>query len=241
MKNVIKLYTTRDSVIFKKEENIMTYQEFFEQFKTKFEGTDVSSIQEHLAFQFNITDDEAGGIFYVEIKDGQLYIEPYDYYDRDACFYGTPDVLMKLAEGSLDPVAAYSENQLGIDGDMDKAIRLKEIVDSKKQVKKAPVKSTAKKEAKKSVKKPAEKKTKTTAKAAEKKTKAADKKEETKKEEVKKEEVKVAAKKEEAKKEEVKAAAKKVADVKAVEEKKPVEKKAAKKETTKKPAKKVEK
>ena len=60
----------------------MTYAEYFADFKGRFMGADVSDIKEHLAFQFNIEDDEAGGSFYVEVKDGILNIEPYEYFDN---------------------------------------------------------------------------------------------------------------------------------------------------------------
>ena len=60
----------------------MTYAEFFYEIKNKFMGADLSDITEHLAFQFNIEDEEAGGIFYVEVKDGVLSVEPYEYFDR---------------------------------------------------------------------------------------------------------------------------------------------------------------
>ena len=110
----------------------MTYAEYFADFKGRFMGVDVSDIKEHLAFQFNIEDDEAGGSFYVEVKDGILKIEPYDYYDRDARFTCTPYVLDKIADGELDPVAAFTEQKLKVDGNIDKALRFKEIVDMKK-------------------------------------------------------------------------------------------------------------
>ncbi len=61
----------------------MTYAEFFSQIKGEFMNADVSDITEHLAYQFNITG-EASGIFYVEVKDGKLNVEPYEYFDRDA-------------------------------------------------------------------------------------------------------------------------------------------------------------
>ncbi len=48
--------------------------------------SDVSDISEHLAFQFNITG-EAEGIFYAEVKDGALAVEPYEYFDRGCDFY----------------------------------------------------------------------------------------------------------------------------------------------------------
>lgn len=129
----------------------MTYEEFFNEFKGKFAGADVSDIHEHLAFQFNIEDEEAGGIFYVEVKDGALYVEPYEYYDRDAIFICAPDVLLKIADGKKDPIAAFTEQKLRVEGNIDKALRLKEIIESKQAEKKE--KSAAKKAADKVVKK----------------------------------------------------------------------------------------
>ena len=132
----------------------MTYADFFSEFKQKFEGTDVSDITEHLAYQFNIEDDQAGGAFYVEVKDGQLHIEPYEYYDRDAAFTCKPETLNKIIEGELDPVLAFSLRKLKVDGSLDKALRLKALVEKKKQgeesrKKEAEKKPEAKKEAKK--------------------------------------------------------------------------------------------
>ena len=122
----------------------MTYAEFFQEMKGKFMGADVSGIQEHLAYQFCIEDEEAGGIFYVEVKDGQLYVEPYEYYDKHANFIASPDTFRKIAEGKLDPVKAYTTNKLRVEGDVDKALRLKEIIDLKKKMEKK-AKAAAKK------------------------------------------------------------------------------------------------
>lgn len=95
-------------------------------------GADVSDIKEHLAFQFNIEDEQAGGAFYVEVKDGTLYVEPYEYYDRDAIFICAPDVLFAIADGKMDPVAAFTAQKLRVEGSIEKALRLKEIIDLKK-------------------------------------------------------------------------------------------------------------
>ena len=111
----------------------MTYADFFYEIKNKFMGTDVSDIHEHLAFQFDIEDEEAGGIFYVEVKNGQLFVEPYEYYDRDAKFISDPDTFMKIAEGKLDPVMAFTIQKLKVEGNIDKALRLKEIIDLKQK------------------------------------------------------------------------------------------------------------
>lgn len=109
----------------------MTYADFFYEIKGKFMGADVSDIHEHLAFQFNIEDPEAGGAFYVEVKEGVLYVEPYEYYDRDAMFICAPDVLLKIADGEMDPVAAFTAQKLRVEGNIEKALRLKEIIELK--------------------------------------------------------------------------------------------------------------
>ena len=100
----------------------MTYAEFFSEMKGKFMEADVSNIQEHLAFQFNITG-EAGGIFYIEIKNGELHVEPYEYYDRDAMFTCSADTLKKLESGKLDPILAVTLQKLKVEGNIDKALR----------------------------------------------------------------------------------------------------------------------
>ena len=107
----------------------MTYAEFFSEMKGKFMEADVSNIQEHLAFQFNITG-EAGGIFYIEIKNGELHVEPYEYYDRDAMFTCSADTLKKLETGKLDPILAVTLQKLKVEGNIDKALRFKELLDS---------------------------------------------------------------------------------------------------------------
>ncbi|MDE7478033.1 MAG: SCP2 sterol-binding domain-containing protein, partial [Lachnospiraceae bacterium] len=94
---------------------------------------DVSDIHEHLAYQFNIEDEEAGGAFYVEVKDGVLYVEPYEYYDRDAMFTCKPSVLEKIATGEMDPVWAFTTQKLKVEGNIDKALKLNEIIQRKKK------------------------------------------------------------------------------------------------------------
>ena len=109
----------------------MTYADMFSKVKGLFMESDVSDISEHLAFQFNITG-EAEGIFYAEVKDGVLAVEPYEYFDRDAIFICSAETLFKLAEGRLDPILAFTTGKLKVEGNIDKALRLKQIIDSKK-------------------------------------------------------------------------------------------------------------
>ena len=106
----------------------MTYADMFAKVKGMLMDADVSDIQEHLAFQFNITG-EAEGIFYAEVKDGKLYVEPYEYFDRDAVFICTAETLFKLAEGKTDPVLAFTLGKLKVEGNIDKALKLKDLID----------------------------------------------------------------------------------------------------------------
>lgn len=119
----------------RKRRKDMKYAEFFSMIKGEFMGADVSDVQEHLAYQFNIIG-EAEGIFYVEVKDGKLYVEPYEYFDRDAIFICDADTLMKIADGKLDPILAVTLQKLRVEGNIDKALKFKELVDKKKGSKK---------------------------------------------------------------------------------------------------------
>lgn len=105
----------------------MTYEEIFNKVKEQFMDSDVSGIKEHLAYQFNIVG-EGEGIFYAEVRDGQLYVEPYEYFDRDVIFICTAQVLLKIASGGLDPVFAFTTGKLKIEGSVEKALMLKEFL-----------------------------------------------------------------------------------------------------------------
>ena len=95
--------------------------------KEMFMKADVSNVSEHLAFQFNITG-EGEGAFYAEVKDGVLYVEPYEYYDRDAIFICSADTLLKLASGKLDPIFAFTVGKLKVEGSLEKAMMLQKFI-----------------------------------------------------------------------------------------------------------------
>ena len=76
--------------------------------------------------------EEAVCLLYTSVKDGVLAVEPYEYFDRDAIFICSAETLFKLAEGRLDPSLAFTTGKLKVEGNIDKALRLKQIIDSKK-------------------------------------------------------------------------------------------------------------
>ncbi len=81
---------------------------------------DISSIN-FLAVQINITGDDPG-VFYVEVKDGRISVEPYEYYDRQCAISLSGDDFNRIISGKLDPIKAYDEGRLKADGDLDKAL-----------------------------------------------------------------------------------------------------------------------
>ena len=67
---------------------------------------------------------KAHGVFYVEIKNGKINVEPYEYYDRNAIITATGTNLIKLINGKLDPVVAFTTGKLKVDGDVGAALEL---------------------------------------------------------------------------------------------------------------------
>lgn len=105
----------------------MTYEELVDQVKKIAEKADAGKIQGHLVFQFNI-EGEAAGAFYLEITDGKINIQPYEYYDRDVLVTCSAETLLKIMSGKLDPILAFTTKKIRVEGDLGKAVMLKEIV-----------------------------------------------------------------------------------------------------------------
>lgn len=105
----------------------MTYEELVKKIKTAAKKADASSIKEHVAFQFNVTG-EGEGIFYLEIDNGNINVEPYEYYDRNAIIIGNADTIIKIMNGKMDPVLAFTLGKIKVEGDLGKALILKEII-----------------------------------------------------------------------------------------------------------------
>ena len=101
----------------------MTYESIVAAVRKKLSKADVSSIPGTLAFQVDV-EGKAEGISYIEIKDGQLHVEPYDYHDRNARLIINGTNLMKLVNGKLDPVLAFTTGKLKVDGDTNAAMEL---------------------------------------------------------------------------------------------------------------------
>lgn len=124
----------------------MTYEEIVQTAKIEFLKRDVSSFQQHLAVQVDIIG-EGEGAFYVELKDGNLSVEPYEYYDHHVKLIATGEDFLKITNGSLNAVVAYTTGRLHIEGDLGKALELQQIIESVKKTEKKTRKRTAKAQA----------------------------------------------------------------------------------------------
>lgn len=102
----------------------MTYESIVEATRNKFSDVDVSSVQGTMAFQIEIEGKAVNGIFYIEIKDGQVHVEPYEYYDRNAIIHINGTNWIKLINGKLDPVLAFTTGKLKVDGDINAALEM---------------------------------------------------------------------------------------------------------------------
>lgn len=105
----------------------MTYEEIVESVKKRLKGVDTSSVKDLLAIQVNITG-EGEGAFYVEVKDGVLSVEPYEYFDRQAKITMKSKNFLALMEGKLDPVAAFTLGKLKIDGSIEKVLEFSKLL-----------------------------------------------------------------------------------------------------------------
>ena len=102
----------------------LTYEQVVDAARNKFCDIDVSSVVGTRAYQINIEGKAASGIFYVEIKDGHVNVEPYEYYDRNALLRMNATNFMKLIDGKLDPILAFTLGKIKVEGDINAALEI---------------------------------------------------------------------------------------------------------------------
>jgi putative sterol carrier protein len=105
----------------------MTYEELLAAVKSAAGKADGSSVKKHLAVQFNIEGD-AAGTFYLEVRDGKIMVEPYDYKDRDILVTCKAETLLGILAGKTDVIGAYLTRKLKAEGDLGRANDLKAII-----------------------------------------------------------------------------------------------------------------
>ncbi len=109
-----------------KEVFSMTFDEILAAVREKAASANAGGT-DFLAAQINLSGNN-GGVFYVEVKDGRIAVEPYEYNDRSCAVSMSADDFVKLMNGKLDAVAAFTLGKLKVDGDISKALEFAKIV-----------------------------------------------------------------------------------------------------------------
>ncbi len=129
----------------------MTFEQAFLKVKEKFENADASQTPD-FAIQVTFTDEDCGGTFYAEVKEGKLAVEPYNYYDNNTVLDISKSALLALIAGRTSLDKAIADGEATVKGDASK------IADWKNTIKKAPAKKAPAKKAPAKTEKKAEKK-----------------------------------------------------------------------------------
>ena len=104
----------------------MTFEELVKEVQGMAKTVDPSGI-DFLAVQVNITG-EGSGVFYVEVKDGKVSVEPYEYNDRNCAITMSQENFLKLLNGKMNPVTGYTLGKIKVDGDVGKALEFSKLI-----------------------------------------------------------------------------------------------------------------
>lgn len=88
----------------------MTYEQIVEKVKKALKKVDASGVKGHLAVQVDVYG-EGEGAFYIEVKDGKVDVQPYEYFDHDLRIRCTGGEIISLVEGKkkiIEEVAAQN-------------------------------------------------------------------------------------------------------------------------------------
>ena len=104
----------------------MTFNELVTKVRNMAQTVDASN-RGFLAVQINITGKDPG-VFYVEVKDHRINVEPYEYIDRNCAITISMTNFNKLIDGKLDPVLAFTTGKLKVEGDAGKALEFSNLL-----------------------------------------------------------------------------------------------------------------
>ena len=120
----------------------MTYEKIVEKLQSKYANASVEKVDGQVAVQFNVRG-EGEGALYIKVAEGQVDVQPYEYYDRNAVVTIDSSVLLEIVDGKTDIESAYNDNRFYVDGDLGAVLLLKNIAVKKPVEKKTAEKKTA--------------------------------------------------------------------------------------------------
>ena len=92
----------------------MTFDEILTKVRTIAQKVDASGMG-FLAVQVNLTGDN-GGVFYVEVKDGAIAVEPYEYKENDIKVTASADDILLITSGKISYTELLSDGRAYGDG-----------------------------------------------------------------------------------------------------------------------------
>ena len=101
----------------------MTFFEMFDAAKAGLKNADVSGLNGHVAIQIEVTEDGCG-IFYAEVTDGVLNVQPYNYYDHTAAITLPHSTLFALLRRETTLPEAVAQEKAFVQGSMESAAKL---------------------------------------------------------------------------------------------------------------------
>ncbi len=120
----------------------MTYENIVKDAEKAVKKLDFANVKEHLAVEVDV-EGEGEGAFYIEFLDGNVKVEPFNYYDRDVLVRGNAEAILNVLNGNQS--LADVKNEVNWEGNLTKAALLKDILSTgKAEAAKAPKKTTSK-------------------------------------------------------------------------------------------------
>ena len=102
---------------------LLTYDDVVAKTAKKILAADITKITDSISAEVKI-DGECEGIFYIEIMDGKISVEPWNYENADIQIYTSSTELVNITSGKLNIYDAISSGAFKIFGNTGKAILL---------------------------------------------------------------------------------------------------------------------
>lgn len=106
----------------------MTFEQIITKVRQKYKDADTSEFNCIQAIQINLIGKNTQSVFYIEIKDGKVNVEPYDYHDNQAVLTVNPTNFIKILNGKLDLISACSSGKAEIGGDCTTALKIINLI-----------------------------------------------------------------------------------------------------------------
>jgi len=109
----------------------MTYESIVKGAEEAVKKLDYKNVTEHIAVEVDV-EGEGEGAFYIEFYNGDVKVEPFNYYDRDVLVRGNAESILNVLNGRQS--LADVKNEVNWEGNLSKAAKLKDILASRKEI-----------------------------------------------------------------------------------------------------------